>query len=584
MRAYCLAGLAALFLGGQTAPGVVEKGPAGRRVLIGFRSDTGPQTPETRAGAVRQAGGTVHRSPRLVPIVSATLSEEAIKTFRGRRDVAYVEDDLILYALGQTIPWGVDRIDADLAWPTGNTGKGVKVAILDTGIDATHPDLVVTGGVNYAGSAKDGSTSPADWSDKHGHGTHVAGIVAARNNTIGVVGVAPDAGIWAVKVLGDDGTGYTSDIIQGLDWCTANGIQVASMSLGGGGTTSLQAACDRVYAKNVVLVAAAGNGGGAVTYPAAYSSVIAVSATDAQDLRASFSSFGPQIALAAPGVNIYSTYKGGTYANMSGTSMACPHVTGAAALAWASGLTSAPAVRDRLITTAEDLGTKGFDTSYGYGLVDAGKVASGATPADSPPTVRITAPLQGSTVARTVTLQATASDDKGVAQVEFLVDGARVGLDSQAGDGWSAVWDTTRSPDGQHTITATAKDTAGQTASGSVTATVRNAAPPQAGTMSVSSITYSTSAGGPGGVDLNVIINVVNNSGKPVANAYVWANLYLNGRVYMTLVGATSASGSFTFRVTRAPTGSYKTTIARVSAAGLTWDGVTPTNGFTKPQ
>ena len=295
--------------------------------------------------------------------------------------------------------WGVNRIDADLAWPTGNTGKGVKVAILDTGIDPTHPDLGVAGGVNFAGSTKEGSTNPADWNDGHGHGTHVAGIVAARNNTMGVVGVAPEATLWAVKVLSDAGSGYTSDIIQGLDWCAAHGIKVASMSLGGGGTASLQAACDRAFSQGVVLVAAAGNSAGPVMYPAAYSSVIAVSASDSRDLRASFSNYGPQIALAAPGVSIYSTYKGGAYATMSGTSMACPHVTGAAALAWASGLTSAQAVRDRLTTTAEDLGTKGFDTSFGYGLVDAQRAAGGdgggTPPVDNPPTVGITAPGQG---------------------------------------------------------------------------------------------------------------------------------------------------------------------------------------------
>jgi subtilisin family serine protease len=309
-------------------------------------------------------------------------------------------------------------------WPTGNTGRGIKVAILDTGIDSTHPDLVIAGGVNFAGTTKDGSTNPADWADGHGHGTHCAGIVAARNNSIGVVGVAPDATLYAVKVLSDSGTGYTSDIIQGLDWCAANGIQVASMSLGGGGTSSLQAACDNAFAKGVVLVAAAGNSSGPVSYPAAYSSVIAVSATDSTDRLASFSCYGPQIAVAAPGVNIYSTYKGGTYAYMSGTSMACPHVTGSAALVWASGVTSAPAVRERLTGTAEDLGPAGFDNSYGYGLVDAQKAAAGGgtTPVDNPPTVSLTAPAQDATVSGTVTVQATASDDKGVTQVEFLVD------------------------------------------------------------------------------------------------------------------------------------------------------------------
>jgi subtilisin len=349
--------------------------PPGRRVLVGFRADTGPKTPQARAEAVRQAGGLVHRSFDLVPAVAGTLPEGAIKALKARHEVEYVEDDVVLYAIGQVIPWGVNRIDADLAWPTGNTGKGVKVAILDTGIDYDHPDLLVAGGVNYAGSNNDGSTSPLAWDDGHGHGTHVAGIVAARNNTIGVIGVAPGVSLWAVKVLGNDGSGYTSDIIQGLDWCVAHGMRVASMSLGGGSTASLKYACDRAYSMGVLLVAAAGNNGGAVIYPAAYSSVMAVAATDSLSKRAYFSNYGPQIELAAPGVSIYSAYKDGTYATMSGTSMACPHVTGAAALAYASGLTTNAAVRKRLTSTAEDLGTKGYDIYYGYGLVDAQKAA-----------------------------------------------------------------------------------------------------------------------------------------------------------------------------------------------------------------
>lgn len=565
-----------------------RQNPAGRRVLVGFRPDTGPRTAEARADVVRKRGGTIHRSLRLVSVVSATLAPEAIEKLRAQSDIAYIEDDVVLYALGQTMAWGVNRIDADLAWPAGNTGKGVPVAILDTGIDPTHPDLGVAGGVNFAGSTKDGSTNSADWNDGHGHGTHVAGIVAARNNTIGVVGVAPDATLYAVKVLSDAGSGYTSDIIQGLDWCAAHGIKVASMSLGGGGTTSLQAACDRAFSQGVVLVAAAGNSAGPVMYPAAYSSVIAVSATDSRDLRASFSNYGPQIAVAAPGVSIYSTYKGGSYASMSGTSMACPHVSGAAALAWASGLTSAQAVRDRLTTTAEDLGAQGFDTGFGYGLVDAQRAAGssggggggGTPPVDNPPTVAITAPAQGASVAKTIIVQATANDDHGVAQVEFLVDGARIGVDSSGGDGWSASWDTTRAPDGQHTVAATATDTAGKTASSSVTVTVRNAVPAPTGKMSVSSITYSTS--GLNNADLTVAISVVSGSGAPMANAFVWANVYLNGRVCLTPIGTTNAAGSASFKLLRASSGTYKTTMVRVSASGQIWDGVTPPNEFTK--
>jgi subtilisin family serine protease len=152
-----------------------------------------------------------------------------MKKLRGRPEIESIEEDVVLYAIGQTKAWGVDRIDADLAWPTGNTGKGIKVAILDTGIDYDHPDLKLAGGVNYAGTSQDGYTSPSYWNDNYGHGTHVAGIVAARNNTIGVIGVAPDVSLWAVRVLGDNGSGYTSDIIQGLDWCVAHGIQMVTV-------------------------------------------------------------------------------------------------------------------------------------------------------------------------------------------------------------------------------------------------------------------------------------------------------------------------------------------------------------------
>jgi len=577
-RAHCLLVLSTLLVFGQVVTGATGQGAAGRRVLIGFRSDRGPQTSEARAGVVRQGGGTIHRSLRLVPVVSATLSEEAIRKLRARADVDYVEDDVILHAAEQRKPYGVDRIDADLVWPTGNMGQGVKVAILDTGIDSDHPDLLLAGGVNFVGSIRDGSTNPSDWNDTYGHGTHVAGIVAARNNTFGVVGVAPDVSLWAVRVLGNNGDGYTSDIIQGLDWCAAHGVQVASMSFGGDGTRSLHAACDSAYAKGVVLVAAAGNERGAVSYPAAYPSVIAVSAVDAQDMLAPFSNFGSQIALAAPGTGIYSTYKDGSYAYLSGTSMACPHVVGAAALVWASGVTSAAAVRDRLLTTAEDLGPAGFDTSFGHGLVDAEKAAAKATP-DGPPSVSVTAPQQGSTVSKTVVVQATANDDKGIAQVEFLVDGLRIGADSQGSDGWSASWDTTHSANGQHTLTATATDTTGQKASQSVTVMVQNASA-VARTVSVDSITYSAAGDTQAGLDIT--LHVVNDLGSPVRNAYIWTRVYLNGQLYTVPAGVTNSDGSVTFKLARAPSGTYETRVARVVVAHLTWDGVTPANKFTK--
>ncbi|MHC4519752.1 MAG: S8 family serine peptidase [Planctomycetota bacterium] len=382
-------------------PGPQQADPPGRRVLIGFREGTGPRTPDTRAAVVRNAGGQIHASFALVPVVSARLPEPAIASLSRRPDVAYVEDDVkmsIVQASEQTIPWGVNRIDADNVW-AANTGAGVNVAILDTGIDHDHPDLQanVQGGIYYAGwiideiLGYDGSTNPAYWNDGHGHGTHCAGIVAAANNAIGVVGVAPDAFLYGVKVLGDDGSGYTSDIIQGIEWCADNGIDVASMSFGGSsGTASLQSACQAAFNAGVFLVGAAGNDyGGPVIYPAAYNSVTAVSAVgqnpDGSIYLASFSNVGPEIALAGPGVSINSTFKDGGYYVWGGTSMACPHVAGAAALVWASGASGPLAVQTQLWNTAEDLGPLGWDASFGYGLVDAQAAAGTGAPTPLPP-------------------------------------------------------------------------------------------------------------------------------------------------------------------------------------------------------
>jgi len=374
--------LGLLFLG-LTEAGLAQQGHFQQRVLIGFNDGVGRQAAERHGNWVRNFGGEVHHSYRFLPLVSARLPENLIAKLKDRAEIAYAEDDIIMYAIQQQTPWGVDRIDADLVWPTNNTGIGVDVAILDTGIDYDHPDLVknIAGGVNFAGWWwVDGSTYRYYWDDRNGHGSFCAGVVAAANNSIGVVGVAPGASLWAVKVLGDTGSGYVSDIIQGLEWCAENGIEVASMSFGGGYSKSLENACNTTYAAGVLLVAAAGNEyGGAVSYPAAYGSVIAVSATDNSDAIAGFSSVGPEVELAAPGVGIKSTYKNGGYALGDGTSMACPHVAGTAALVWAG--TNAD-VRARLQQTAEDIGLTA--NQQGYGLVDAAKAAAVA-PAGKPP-------------------------------------------------------------------------------------------------------------------------------------------------------------------------------------------------------
>jgi subtilisin family serine protease len=277
----------------------------------------------------------------------------------------------------QVLPWGIDRVDAELSW--GNsTGNGVKVAVVDTGIDFKHPDLAanVKGGVSFV-------TGSRGYMDDNGHGTHVAGTIAAANNDIGVVGVAPDAWLYGVKVLDKTGSGWLSDVIAGIDWSAANGMQVITMSLGSSGSSSsLQMAVDNAYNQGIVVVAAAGNDYyGAISYPAKYDSVIAVTATDSGNNIAYFSNIGPEAELAAPGVGIYSTYKGGTYATLDGTSMATPHVTGTVALLLATqpdmydsnsnGKWDPPEVRTRLHDSATDLGAVGRDDYFGYGLVNA---------------------------------------------------------------------------------------------------------------------------------------------------------------------------------------------------------------------
>lgn len=232
--------------------------------------------------------------------------------------------------VGQTFPWGIIKIEADKAWSV-STGSGVRVAVLDTGIDRDHPDLVdnLAGCQNFIRPTR-------TCEDDNGHGTHVAGIIAASDNGIGVVGVAPKAKIYSLKVLNNRGSGYLSDIIEGLNWAIDNQMQVVSMSLGSSSySQTFEEAINKVHAAGIIQVVSAGNSGpgsNTVTYPARFPVTIAVAATDINNQVPSWSSRGTQVDIAAPGVDINSTYLNGKYKLMSGTSMAAPHVTGVVAL------------------------------------------------------------------------------------------------------------------------------------------------------------------------------------------------------------------------------------------------------------
>ncbi|MFQ3588252.1 MAG: S8 family peptidase [Fimbriimonadaceae bacterium] len=263
--------------------------------------------------------------------------------------------------------WGLLRIKAPTAWAK-STGAGIRIAIVDTGVDVTHPDLAgnIVGGRNF-------TTSDAnDYVDRHGHGSHCAGIAAAvTNNGVGIAGTAPGAKILAVKALSDTGSGSTEWIANGIRWSADNGAHVISMSLGLQGTSLiLEDAVQYAWNKGSLLVGAAGNNNSStIFYPAGSSFVIAVGATDGDNNKASFSNFGSWVGVAAPGTSIYSTYKSGGYTTMQGTSMACPFVAGQAALVW-SKLGSAATnvkVRDAIEKTATPL-AGGW---VSFGLVDA---------------------------------------------------------------------------------------------------------------------------------------------------------------------------------------------------------------------
>jgi len=380
----CLFVLSPFLSAAFAAPAAGAAGGGQGRYIVGF--ERGIRTLDTRALAA--ANAQVHRRFHLVRAVSASMSPQAAARLAANPSVAYVEPDLKVRALAQDVPWGITRIGAPLIHAAGNTGTGVKVAIIDTGIDYTHPDLAT----NYAGGY-DFVNDDTDPMDDNGHGTHCAGTVAAVNNSEGVIGVAPGVSLYGLKMLDAGGEGDLSDGIAALEWCVDNDIDVVSMSWGASDeplSEALREACASAYANGLVLVAAAGNDGpgtDTVNQPAYFDSVIAVAAVDQTDSWAFFSSTGPAVEVAAPGVDIMSTWPSSGYESYEGTSMACPHVSGVVALVIASGITDPAAVRERIQQTAQDLGTPGRDEYFGYGLVradwaagDSDVIVTGVTP------------------------------------------------------------------------------------------------------------------------------------------------------------------------------------------------------------
>ena len=385
--------------------------------------------------------GKIIYTADLAPIAIIQLPEAAVSHLKNIDGVLHVSNDAEIHALStgnigvmapppgkgkpgkgqpaQQLPWGVDYIDAEKVWPLGLTGfvdvngdgdSEIEVAVIDTGIDTDHPDLASN--IKWGVAVSHGRISN-NYNDKNGHGTHVSGTIAALDNNIGVVGVAPSVEIYMIKALGNSGSGTWSDLIIAIDLAVkgpdgvidsdGDGVivgdpeddapEVISMSLGGGSPPpELHDMIIQAYNYGITIVAAAGNEGASQpSYPAAYPEVIAVGAIDSNGNVPSWSNRLPEVS--APGVDILSTYPDDTYNTLSGTSMATPHVAGTVALMQAARLanglpllppgtendTGTSTVRGILHTTSTDMGTSGYDELYGYGVINAYQAVLTAT-------------------------------------------------------------------------------------------------------------------------------------------------------------------------------------------------------------
>jgi subtilisin family serine protease len=422
-----------------------------------------PSVPEVAQELLEVHGHGQGRLKRLfehaVKGFSIDLSEADAKELADDYRVLFVEEDAVVSIdASQTgATWGIDRIDQhDLplnqAYTYSQTGAGVHAYVLDTGIRSTH--------VQFAGRVGNGYTSIADGrgtEDCHGHGTHTSGTIGSTT-----YGVAKNVILHPVRVLDCNGSGTTSGVIAGVDWVTQNHISpaVANMSLGGGASSSLDQAVANSVASGVTYAVSAGNSNAdaCTQSPARAPSALTVGATTSTDARASYSNFGTCVDLFAPGSSITSTYytSDTAIATMSGTSMAAPHVAGAAALFLETDPAATPAAVALAIfaqTTLDHVSSAGAGSPNRllYSLF------SGGSPVDStPPTTSITSPASGATVGGTVSIQASATDASGVSLVEFYVDGSLKCSDTTAS--YSCSWNTTTAANGAHTLTTKAYD------------------------------------------------------------------------------------------------------------------------------
>lgn len=450
------------------------------QILVQERVGADPQVVSQALARVGGLTGHIPVTRHHVLQVQDRQIDSAIAFLQRTGLFSVVERDGVAYPVGKPndpdfpSQWYLTTIQAPTAWNTTTGSASQPIALIDSGVDSTHPDFTgrLVPGWNFV-------LNNSNTSDDYGHGTAVAGTIgAATNNGMGIAGVTWNNPIMPLVVL--DSTGYASysNMASAITYAVQHGARIINISLGGTTSSStLQSAVNYAWSNGAVVFAAAGNSSSsAPMYPAACNYVVSVSATNPDDSFASFSEYGSWIDLSAPGSNILTTTEGGGYGYWYGTSFASPIAAGVGALALAMqpGLT-ASALVSLLEQNSDDLGTPGFDDYFGYGRVNAAKAIAAAAaapppPKPAPPSVTISSPASGSTVSGTVYITGSASSSAAISMVALYCSGNLVSTTSSAS--FSLPWNASGASSGSHTLTVTATDTSNNTGSASVAVNV----------------------------------------------------------------------------------------------------------------
>lgn len=517
---------------------------------------------ENGSGKARRVGNSELRIVDLPP----GLERQSIEKLSRHPHIKFAElDKAVNVALAPNDPyfgsqWHVTKIGTPTAWDIAQ-GNGVTIAIIDTGVESTHPDLVnqIVAGWNFYDN--NSNTSPVN-----GHGTWVAGTAGATiNNGTGVAAVAGGVKVMPLRVVDGSGVGYWSAIANAITYAADKGVRVANASFEKLlNSASVMSAAAYMKSKGGLVVVSAGNSG-VNEGLTPNTSVIPVSATDSNDLITSWSSYGGYVAISAPGVPIYTTGLGGTYVQGQGTSFSSPIVAATVALMMsANPKLSSTEVEKLLFSTAVDLGAAGRDIYYGYGRVDAGAAVKAAATATTTtdtqaPTASIAAPLANSTVSGLVPINVSATDNLGVTKVELRVNGSLVATDTASPYGFS--WDSTTVTNGMASLTATAYDAAGNSATSTAVAVniantvVADTSPPS---VVITSPTVSTVKGS-GSVTIAAIAS--DNRGTTGLKQA----LYIDGVLKTTVTGDRL---SYSWSLKGVATGSHAIKVIVTDAAG----------------